>query len=171
MPHRNGTGARPFEVFEFASTGYTVQYQRVPLQLYLDFGMGWRRKNALPPVPQPIVDIGGEKRAVANPSDPDYQLAVSEYETKAKFAQSHFLWRRAIILTAEDKAEVVALRSQMTAEGIELDPDDAWVFMFNLPVGTQEEVIALQNAIFFISQPTTEGVAGAKASFPHTVGS
>lgn len=166
MPHSNGTGARPPEVFTFPSTGYTVQYRRIPLRLYNDFEIGWRNKHPAPSVPHPVVDIGGEKRASANPTDPDYQQALFEYERDTRNATFHFLWEYSIVLTSEDMQEVTALREDIrNRKDIELDPDDAWVFVFNIAAGEQEETLDLQNKILRLSQPTPEAVKDAKESF------
>lgn len=168
MPHSNGTGARPPEVFTFASTGYTVQYRRIPLRLLNDFEIGWRKNpdNKPPVPPTSVVDVSGEKKAIANTTDPDYQQALVQYDTDAREASFHFQWEYAIVLTEEDRADVATLREDIRKRrSVELDPSDEWVFVHNIAGGEQEEVVELQKLILRLSQPTPEAVTDIKASF------
>ncbi len=157
------------ETFVFPSTGYEAAYTYVPLQLIIDFETGWRRKHPAPPVPAPVIDIAGELRPVANPSDPDYQLAVKLHEQEMHTASYRFLLNKSLVLSESDRAEVAELRTEIESRGSELDPDDSWVFLFNLASTDPDEIGRFQNAVLRLSQPTEAATADAKARFPDTV--
>jgi hypothetical protein len=157
------------EQFTFESTGVVLSYTRVPLQLIIDFESGWKRKNPTPVIPQVETDIGGEKKTVSNPTDPDYQLALSEWEAKLHNASYRYMLKKAIVLTVGDLADVAGLRREVEEAGSELDPDDAWVFLFNIASPDPEEIGKFQDAILRLSQPTKESVDDAKARFQDNV--
>ena len=155
--------------FTFDSTGVTVRYTRVPLQLVIDFESGWKRKHTAPPVPVVETDIGGTSKSIENPTDPDYQAALTTWEAALHNASYRYMLKKSIVLSDEDRAEIATLRAEVEADGSELDADDAWVFLFNIASTDPEEVGKFQNAILRLSQPTKESVEDAKARFQGTV--
>lgn len=145
----------------------SVTYRIVPLRSTIDFGLGWREKHKAPSIPTPVVDVAGEMRATPNPSDPDYQLAVNEYEREARDAVGNYLWRTAIVLSDEQRQEVSEYRADYEAQGTSLiTKSDEEVYATHIACLTVEEEIELTNAIYRISQPTPEVVNQVKAQFP-----
>lgn len=172
MASTNGSTAhrtRITDEFTFESTGVTVRYARVPLQLVIDFESGWKRKHSAPAIPVIETDIGGTVKRIENPTDPDYQASLAAWEASLHNASYRYMLKKSIVLSAEDKAEVDTLRAEVEADGSELDADDAWVFLFNIASTDPEEVGKFQNAILRLSQPTKESVDDAKARFQGTV--
>lgn len=165
-PHRK----RTIEEFTFTSTGVTVKYTRVPLQLVIDFESGWRRKHPAPQVPQNTVDIGGVQKVIDNPSDPDYQAELALHEATMHNASYRYMLKKAIVLSDEDRAEVDALRKEVADEGSELDESTSeWVFLFNIASTDPNEIGEFQSAVLRLSQPSKEAIDDAKARFPDTV--
>lgn len=169
----NGDGPhRKFktEEFTFESTGVTIKYTRVPLQLIIDFESGWKRKHPAPPVPKNEVSIGGETRVIDNPSDPDYQTALAQYEAAVHNASYRYMLKKAIVLSEEDLSEVKALLDEVSAEGSELDgANPQWIFLFHIASTDPDEIGEFQNAVLRLSQPSKEAIDDAKARFPDTV--
>lgn len=155
--------------FTAASSERELTYRNVPLRAVLDFNVGWRAKHPAPPIPAPMANVAGEMRATPNPSDPDYQQAVSDYEQAGRDAGEQFLFQNAIVLSEDDRAEVAEYRDMFNALalGTQLDKTDEVIFATHLVCLTVEEEIELTNAIYRISQPTREVVNQFKERFPN----
>lgn len=169
----NGSGPhRKFktEDFTFESTGVTVKYTRVPLQLIIDFESGWKRKHPAPEIPKNTVEIGGEQKVIDNPTDPDYQIALALYEATMHNASYRYMLKKAIVLSESELAEVEALKAELDAEGSDLDTSSPqWVFLFNIASTDPDEIGQFQNAVLRLSQPSKEAIDDAKARFPDHV--
>jgi hypothetical protein len=100
----------------------------------------------------------------ANKSHPDYQEALEEWDSNVKEASTLFIVRNGVEAEV-DQVAVTAMREMMRREGIELDPDDHFVYVMNCLISNQVELIALCDAIQGRSQPTEAGVANAIEQF------
>lgn len=146
----------------------SITYRIVPLRSAIDFGLGWRAKHPAPSVPLVESDVAGEKRQVANPSDPDYQRALNDYEREARDAQGDYVWRHAIVLSDAEREEIQEYRKDFGDELLDGKSDEE-LYATHIVCLTVDEEVELTNQIYRVSQPTPEVVNQVKSRFQDSV--
>lgn len=135
--------------FTFKDTGITVSIRKVsPL-------LGMEIRKAFPPPKPPVVhtELGDEE----NPADPDYERAMEEYGMLIEDKASRLYIKRGVECEV-DTAAVASLRADMADMGITLDPDDKYVYIKYICVGSDQDYQELIEAITRRSQPTEAAV-------------
>ena len=88
-----------------------------------------RRTFPLPPsAPSQPVMFDGEIRHEPNLADPDYQAALVEYQASIEETARRFYIKRGVECEVDQEA-VAQLRRDMQELGVELDPDDLFVYV------------------------------------------
>lgn len=158
--------------FTFKDTGISVKLRKISPMLAADV-------SASMPEPQPPeveVNYGEPKGIVKEPnlSDPNYAIQLQEHQVKVYRTYRRVMILRSIDRTSlpEDWQQQVTEYRQLIKEqtGKDLDePEDLVVFILRIAVGSPEDLNELITTITRRSQPTPEGVALAKESFPGSV--
>lgn len=147
-----------------ADTGITVGIRKVSPMIKDDLDIVLRREFPEPRPPVIETELGKEENA----ADPDYQKALNRWTIEHMERLSERLLRVAIQRAIEvevDHEAVDELRHQMRAVGVELDPDDKYVYVSRICCGTWDDLNELSNAVFRRSMPTVEAVEAHKATF------
>lgn len=151
-----------------ADTGIAVNIRKISPMLRDDVEQAVRKKFPPPAVPITETELGKEE----NPADPDHQKALAAWTAEHIGRVGDELLRLAIQRGIEveiDHGAVAALRDDMAALGVDLDPDDKYVYVTRICVGSQDDLKELSAAIFARSMPTREAVEGHKATFRDNV--
>lgn len=114
-----------------------------------------------PPVVETIV--GPQKRKVkeTNPDDPDYKVALAEWNERHEEQTLVYLWSRGVV---DDPDPESAARLKVFLPGSS-DAEIKYAWLLELLVDDQE-IADLAVAIMGQSMPTENGIAAAEATFP-----
>lgn len=167
--HQKGRAVPPLPEFVFKDTGRVVSLRKISPMLRDDIDMAMRREFPPPEPPVIEVDYGDRKVKEPNDADPDYDRLLRRWRIEHAERVSEQLLRVAIKRAVEcevDHEAVDQLRRDMAEIGITLDPDDKYVYVSRICIGTPEDLAELAAAIFRRSMPTPEAVEGHKAMFP-----
>lgn len=120
-----------------------------------------------PEVPVQAVEYPNGVINEPNPQDPEYQKRLAEFRRKVNDELNDIIIDYSVVaeLSDADKAEVMALREELRAKGIELAMTDKQVFLKHICLTTPEELNDLLNACMRRSLVTEDGRADAKARF------
>lgn len=168
----------PPQKFTF-STGVTVGLKRVSPLLRDDIDAQLRVEH---PVPEPPM----KKRNYGTEDEPEWieevDLSDSKFkEDLRKWGIEHanrlgdkLLWvavRRGveIELGEEELRQVQEVRDDLLAVGTQLDPDDKFVYITRVALGSTDELRELHDLIFAQSRPSQQEVDAIKATFPSDV--
>lgn len=119
--------------------------------------------------PQQEIDYGESKRVESNPLDPDYILALAEYESRVQDAGAMEMIRRGVVL---DDDEVNSTVSQLRDEWrnryqSELsESDDRLAYLKYVCFGGSSDLLGLLQAIRRLSHPSEAAIAETTATFP-----
>lgn len=163
----------PLPTVELPESGYTVEFRPIgPLTLN-EISKAVRKEQ---PAPQPplntVKGLDGKDHDEPNEADPGYQAARAAHEQRvgAEIAKRMMqLLARRITRTPEDEAAVQSIRADMLEIGVDLESDDADVFLNHVLIGGAEDIKALQAAFLRRSQPTEEAIQDKVADFPGDV--
>jgi hypothetical protein len=146
------------------SNGTVIEIGKIPPLLI-------QKINKAYPAPKPPVeriDMGdGIFETHENTAHPDYLQAVQDH-------QSHLeeMFRNLTIqlgvkskLTDEQLEQVKAQRELMASVGVELEPDDKYVFVSYVAVETSDDYTRLLQAVMEESQPTEARIQAIEESF------
>lgn len=156
-----GRDVQPLEEFTF-DTGITVQVRKTSPMLVSDI----QKKFPPPPPPLNKVDYGdGNIKLEPNASDPAYIETLKAYQQEIEEKIRRVMIQRGVECEVDHLA-VQDLRHQMRQEfDLELDPDDKFVYVAYICVGTAEDYNDLIQLITRRSQPTEDTVQAAVDSF------
>lgn len=153
----------------FPDSGITVEYRKVSPLLRDDLDAALRRQYPLPDPPMQAVDTGfGDGKAQANPLDPEYREQVALWQIAHYNRLGDKLLRVAIasyVVVDVDTEAVQALRDQLSAMGVDLDPDDKYLYVSRICIASKTDQDALGAALFTGSTPTRAEVESTKATF------
>lgn len=171
--------ATPTEDFTFPETGITVKIRKVGPLLRDDIDAQLRIERPAPEPPIKKKNYGTEEEPDwiegPDPYDPGYKDALRKWGIEhANQLGDKLLWvavRRGIDLeiTDEIREQVDEIRKDLQAVGVELDPDDKFVYVTRICVGSSESLRALHDAIFSRSRPAREEVDAIKSTFQSDV--
>lgn len=166
LTNPNGNGA--LHDFLCSDTGIRLQIRKVPFTLTDAIQREYDRLHPPPKPPTNLIDYGDEQIQEPNYADPIYVRRLREHEdAKVPWAneQSRRLFAAVAIECEVDTELVQRYRAAMALSGIALDPDDKYVFIWNIAIGTAEGHIDLVRAIQRRSGPTPEAVSESLARF------
>jgi hypothetical protein len=151
-------------------TGRVLKLRKVPFTVTEAFYQTFKTSHPEPKPPMQTVDYGeNEKIVEPNEAHPAYQRRLQEWQIQRNIwvnDQVRRFFAKAAIECEVDKGAVKTLRDQIRdAGGAELDPDDKFVYIWMICVGTLEGVNDLMTAIQRRSKPTEEAVATARDLF------
>lgn len=153
--------------FVCADSGKRLSVRKVSYTLADDL----RKSFIAPEVPVVEVNYGTAEtpniRREQNKSDPDYLKALAEYKRDFEMRLRRLIVKRGVVieLTADDIAEVAALREDMQLEGVTFSESDKDVWLWRIAITTPNEFQELLDAVMKRSKPSAEGVADAKDRF------
>ena len=154
--------------FVCQDTGITLQIRKIPTTLTGKLIQQYEKDFPPPAPPTNLIDYGdGEKIAEPNYSNPVYARLFNEYRQKRNVdveEKIRHLFTDQAIQCEVDKERVKKVRAQMKTLGVELDPDDKYVYVWDVAVGTQDGYADLMKAIQ--TRVTPEAVQAAKSTFP-----
>ena len=164
-----GRNVPELETFTF-DNGVEVKIRPVSPMLAAEVLKGWRKANPEPQPPMQEVDVLGAKRREPNFDDPEYRLAVSDYQQNAATNVGILTLRMMIKRGVECKVDpdaVKQLREDMAELGAPIDPDydDKYIYVAMFLASSQDEMNRLRDVIMKRSQPTPEEVNAAKETF------
>lgn len=161
---RNGRIPPELPEFTFVGSDITVRLRKVS-----PFLLGEVAKSVPKPMP-PLntVDYGNGPTQEPNEADPGYLQALEEYKQEVGNRNLRALIHLGVECEV-DAAAVQALRTQMATFGVDLDPDDKWVYIVNIAITDTDEIVELRDAILRKSQPTEGAVQESLAAFPGDV--
>lgn len=150
--------------FTFPDSGGAVRVKRIPPMLMRDL-----QRQFKPPKP-PRQEVKYEKgvRTEPNPEHPDYIEALMEYEQEIGEHIYHLIVKMGVVCDVDVEA-VATLRAEMKEVGVNLDPDDKYIYVTRILAETNEDMQALQAAVLGQSTVTEGGVAEATERFPGEV--
>lgn len=155
--------------FTFEDTGIEVGIRKVSPLFIADARTEYVKKHA-PEVPSQRINYGTEEQpnwiVEQNPADPDYLKALEALDGEIEGHIRRFIIRRGVICEVDLEAVREARQDAMEEFGVELDPDDKFVYVSYVCTGSQEDLQDLLTAIIRRSQPTEEEIANAVSSFP-----
>lgn len=157
---QNGRIPPALPEFTFAGSGITVKLRRVSPFLLGDVA----KSLVAPKPPLNTVDYGNGPVQEANEADPTYLVALEDHRKEVGVRNMKALIRLGVECEVDDDA-VQELRATMRDLGVELDPDDKWVYIVNIAITHEDELIQLRDAILRKSQPTEEAVQEQLADF------
>lgn len=175
---KKGREVPPIE-FTFPDVDVTVQIRRISPLLRDDIDSQLRVESPPPEVPIKKRNYGTEEEPdyieEPDPFDPIYKEAVRKWSITHGNDLGTRLLRIAVMrgvvleLDENQKQEVQQLREDMREVGIELDPDDKFVYITRICVSTNDTLRSLHDAIFTASRPDREVIEAMKATFPSNV--
>ncbi len=155
--------------FVCQDTGIELKIRHIPFTVTDRFFEQYEKDHAAPEPPTQTVDYGeGEKIKEKNHAHPAYLKRAERYEiekTKWCDQQAKKLYTDLAIECDVDTDAVKQLRAEMRALGVALDPDDKFVYVWHIAIGTVQGHNELMQAIQRRTQPTEEAIAQAKQSF------
>lgn len=153
------------EPYVFKDTGETVQIRKVSPLLVIKL----RERFPAPRPPLQTVDYGDGPKQEQNPTEPNYLLAVQDYEQAMERRVRNLLIQRGVIIDWDDekKARLEELRAWWkTTYNEDLDDlDDTFAYVSYLCVGSDSDLEDLINILIKRSQPSKEGIEGAQERF------
>lgn len=169
---QKGRQVPTLQLFTFPDTGITVQLHKVSPLLRDDIDAMLRRQFPPPQPPLNVVPSGfgdGATRQEPNEADPDHQQALMRWQIEHINRMGQKLMDLAIRNYVEcevDHEAVAELRAAMQAMGVELDPDDKYVYVSRICIGTPDDQRDFSNALFTRAAALREAVQAHKATFP-----
>jgi len=124
-----------------------------------------------PLAPEVPTQVGDRVEMVRNEAHPEHVVAMRNYQRELNMRMNQLVVLRGVVLdalTPEQLSEVKQLREDMAQLGVNLNPDDKYVFIFQLAAVTPEDYQDLLAAITRRSVVTAEGKAAAIARFRPT---
>jgi len=119
-----------------------------------------------PKPPLQEVDYGnGSKKHERNPLSPEYLTELEEHRNKKNLLVLKAFVRLGVEVEV-DAAAVAAYRADMQALGVELDPDDMYVYVAHILCQTNDDLNALREAVEGGSLPTEREVSSKLSTFP-----
>lgn len=169
----------PAEEYTFPDSSITVKVRRISPLLRDDIEAQCRREFPEPEVPM-------KKRNYGTEDEPDWIVEADPYDqayrdAKQKWNVEHvnrvgdkLLWlavRRGIEVEMSDDVlqQVKDLREDMSLVGVELDPDDKFIYVSRICVDKLDTLRELYEVLFSTSKPTKDEVDAMKATFPGNV--
>lgn len=152
--------------------GMVVSIRKVSPMLASEVFNSWRRKNPQPEPPIQSVEIMGVMRQEVNWNDPNYAMAMEDYNTRSNEEVGFLTLRMMIKRGVEcdvDTEMVAVLRADMEELGVTLDTDDKYVFVTNICATTPYDLQRLRDAIMVTSQPTPEKIKENIATFQSNI--
>lgn len=156
--------------FTFKDSGRTVQIRKVSFLLLPELRKAYEKQNPPPAPPMQEVKYGDRTEQEANYADPDYARRLEKYNDTARQVveeQARHLYAQRGVQCEVDAAAVTELREQLHDSGTELDPDDKFVYLWYLCVGSPEDYDEFTDALLRRNQPTAEAVQENLNSFRH----
>lgn len=172
---QKGRQVPTLQLFTFPDTGITVQLHKVSPLLRDDIDAMLRRQFPPPDPPLNTVPSGfgdGAPRQEPNEADPNYQMALARWRIEHINRTGDKLMELAIrsyIVCDVDHEAVARLRASMQALGVELDPDDAYVYISRICIGTPDDQRDLSTALFTRAAALREAAQAHKDTFPGDV--
>lgn len=166
--HARGRAVPALVQHTFKDTGITVGIRKLSPLLRDDIDMALRNEFPEPEPPIVETELGKE----ANPADEDYLKRRAEWMVAHMERRSERMLRIAIKRGVEvevDHEAVAQLRTDMAEQGVDLDPDDAFVYVTRICIGSSDDLQELYDALTKRSMPTREAVEAHKATFPGDV--
>lgn len=165
---RRPPDARPFT---FPDTGITVQIRKFSPLLRDDLDAALRREYPPPDPPLNTVPGGfgdGATKQEPNESDPDWIKAVAKWHVAHYERLGERLFRIAVkryIDCEVDLDAVKRLRDDFKELGVDLDPDDKYIYVTRICIGTLQDRDDLSTALFKRTAELGEAVDAHKATF------
>jgi hypothetical protein len=157
------------ETFVCADTGIELKIRHIPFTVTDKFFPEYDKQFPPPKPPMHKVDYGeGEQVDEPNLSDTTYARLLVEHEQKKAIwcdDKAKHLYATLAVECPVDEEAVKQLRDTMKGLGVELDPDDKFVYVWYIAVGTTQGHNELMQAIMRRIQPTGEAVAQAQTTF------
>lgn len=156
--------------FTFKDSGRTVQIRKVSFLLLPELRRAYEKQNPPPEPPLQEVRYGDRTEQEANLADPDYARRLSAYNDKSRQVveeQARHLYTQRGVQCVVDVPAVTELREQMKILGTELDPDDKFVYVWHICIGSPEDYDEFTDALLRRNQPTAEAVQENLNSFRH----
>lgn len=147
------------------STGITVFARKVS---------PYSRQAVMQSVPKPKpplveADYGeGKKGMEPNEADPDYQIALEEYQQAVAVKSGDAMLRLGVMVEI-DYEVLNSLRDDFKSLGMEMDADDKLAYLKHVAIGSEEDLTLLGAVITSQSQPTEEAVQAHADSFSGNV--
>jgi hypothetical protein len=169
-------GVKAGEIWYFVSpdTGVSLPTKKIHLQLLQDLERTIRKQMPEPKPPLQKVDYGNGPVDEANLAEPGYVAAMDKWEKDFRSEQTRRTQELilkmgvypALILSDEQKSQIKALREEMMEEyQIELDPDDRFVYVWNICLQSADDLNDLIQFMIRRSQPTEGAIQEKIKSF------
>lgn len=153
------------ETYTFKDTGETVQIRKVSPLLVIKL----RERFPAPRPPLQTVDYGDGPKQEANPTEPNYLLAVQDYEQAMERRVRNLLIQRGVVIEWDEnkKTQLTLLRAWWKdTYGEDLDDtDDTFAYVSYICLGSDSDLEDLINALIKRSQPSKEGIETAQERF------
>lgn len=163
----------PLPTVTLPGSGYTVEFRPIGPLTINEISKAVRKELPAPPVPlNTVTGLDGNETQEPNEADPEYQKALAAHERAANEEIGKRMMRliaRRIVMSEVDTEAVQQIRADMLDVGVDLEPDDADVFLNHVLIGGTEDIQALQGAFLRRSQPTQEAVQEKVADFQSEV--
>src|SRR5579859_7157581 len=149
----------------FPDSGATVRVNRISPMSLLAIEQAY--PDPKPPLQE--VDYGnGKTKMERNPLSPEYQDELAAHRNK----KNMLILKAFVALGVEcevDAEKVAAYRALMKSIGVDVDPDDKYVFVAHILCSTARDLDTLREAVQGASLPTEKAVAEKLATFPAEV--
>lgn len=153
--------------FTFPDSGVTVFIRRVSPMI------SYEMKRSIPKPKPPVVRVNygtaedPDFRNEVNEADPDYQVALEDWNARVEAATRKIMIKLGIVytLTDEDKDRLALIRETMSEEGIEIQDSELVAFVTYVAITSQRDMEAMINALVGNSMPTEEAIEEATSSF------
>jgi hypothetical protein len=163
----------PLPTVTLPESGYTVEFRPIGPLTINEISKAVRKELPAPEVPlNEVTGLDGKPTQEPNEADPEYQQALAAHEQTVGAEIGRRMMRliaRRIAMTEADAEVVQQIRADMLEVGVDLEPDDADVFLNHVLIGGTEDIQALQAAVMRRSQPTQEAIQEKAADFPGEV--
>lgn len=176
---QKGRIAPPSAEYTFPGSGITIRIRKVSPLLRDDIDAQLRLEFPSPEIPMARRNYGTEDEPdwidEPNPFDPVYKEEQKKWLVQhANRVGDKLLWvavRRGIELQLDEemKAEVDSIREDFKLIGVDLDPDDKFVYVTRICLQTLDELRELHDVIFSQARPSREVIEALKATFPSEV--
>lgn len=146
-------------------SGAVVGVRRIPSMLLDDY------RKSMPKTPTPPmqeVEYNGVKSMEPNPSHPDYAQTMRDYLYNLGIQMIAFAVRFGVEVTVDEQA-VKELRDWAQENGVQLPTDDKLLYVTRILAQGEDDLAAIQEAVFGRVQPTEATVEQTVQTFPSPV--
>lgn len=169
----SGLGQNEITQFVVPDTGLVLPVRKVSVDLLKRLEKKLRKEIPEPEMPKQEVKYGDRVEYEENPAHPDYLRAREEW--KRKFNEEIQERTQALLidfgivpyvyLDDEQKARVAEWRERAAKHGLELDPDDRAVWVYDIALGSVEDLTDLVSIIMRRTKADEAMVAEAVKKF------